>query len=75
LSQEEVVEALSDSVFPLSLSEICEKLNNGEPNLKTKVIGNINKLIKSKEIKYINLDRLLAKKFFNCNHKMKLYYL
>lgn len=74
MGESEVIQVLEQDSFPLSLNEICLKLGDNSNNKKYQVNKIISKLIKHQEIRYIELDRMLARKFLNCKRGIRLYY-
>jgi hypothetical protein len=70
----EILTILDQESLPLSLNEICLRLGDNSNNNKFKVSKAISKMIKHKEIKYIELDKMLAYKFLSCKQTIKLYY-
>lgn len=70
MGQSEIMKVLEKHKGPLSVSEIAELANDSQ----AEVNRDLNRLLKYSEIFCIELDRLLAKKFYNCTHKMRLYY-
>lgn len=70
----EVIQVLESDSFPLSLNEICLKLGDNSNNKKYQINKILAKLVKHKEVRYIELDRLLARKFLNCKKGLRLYY-
>lgn len=74
MGESEVIKIIEEENFPLSLNEICLKLGDNSNNKKYQVNKIICKLVKHGEIRYIELDRLLARKFLNCKKGIRLYY-
>ena len=72
MGQEEVMEILKNSKSPLSRTEIAKLLKIEPPE---KVSDILTKLIKHREVRFIELDRRLALKFYHCKRKLKLYFL
>jgi len=73
MGKEEVLNCLGDSRLPLSSKEVAELLNEAidkTTKILTKLIREINT-----EVKVINLDKMLAMKFYGCKHKMRLFYI
>ena len=73
MGQEEVYNCLKSHKKPLSRTEIAEILNENANKISTL----INVLLKHSEIKYIEIDRVEAKKIFGDKapfRRMKLYY-
>ena len=71
MTQEEVYEVLKKEKRPLSRAEIA-KLLNDDP---THVSHSINRLIKSKYIKIIEINQYQAMEKYNCRRRMRLYYI
>lgn len=70
MSQEEVLSALEKFKRPLSRTEIASVINR-DKRIVTHAIG---KLIKSNEIKIIEINREQAMEKYNCRRRMRLYY-
>lgn len=70
--QEEILDLLEKQEKPLSRTEIARMLN--EENLG-KISSHIQRLLKHKEIKSIEINRKTAMKFYNTQHRMRLYYI
>lgn len=60
---------------PLSRGQICIKLNHKTESQKSKISLLLYKLLKSREIKCIEIDRYQAMGLYHCKHRMKLYYI
>ena len=71
--QSEIIELLESENRKLSLSEISEKINRE----KIKVSMSLAKLIKSHEVKFIEIDRIKARELFGekaPSRRLRLYY-
>ena len=71
--QSEIIELLESENRKLILSEISEKINRD----KIKVSMSLAKLIKSHEVKFIEIDRIKAKELFGekaPSRRLRLYY-
>ena len=71
MGQEEIVEFLEKYKKPVSRSEIASALSQ-DVILISHAIA---RLVKSKEIKIIEIDRQQAMKLYHCKRRMRLYYL
>jgi predicted transcriptional regulator len=70
MSQQDILDVLKKENKPLSRTEIAEIL---EINA-TSVSLRLNKLLKYNEVKIIEIKSIDAKKLYNSNRAMKLYY-
>lgn len=70
MGQGDILELLEKKRIPLAVSEIAKELETN----KVVIWQCIAKLIKHKEIKIIELDRKLARKFYNSARRMQLFY-
>jgi DNA invertase Pin-like site-specific DNA recombinase len=68
--QAEIIELLEKEKRPMSRSEIARTLNESE----IKVSLRIRKMIKWKDIKFVEVDRLQAMEKYHCNRRLRLYY-
>lgn len=71
MSQSNIIELLEKESEPLSMGEIADMLKANY----SKVVKDINKMIKYKEIKYLEIDRLEAMKKYHCRRRMRLYFI
>lgn len=72
MSQTKIIKVLKESNKPLSSKEIAEMLNESH----SKVCVLLNRMLKRKDIEYIEIDRWKARLLFNDNNikrRMKLY--
>ena len=70
MGQAEVISILKKYKKPLGCSDIAKELNTNTIN----VSHSLKRLIKSKEIKIIEIDRFEAMKRYNCGKRMRLYF-
>lgn len=70
MGQQEIEELLREQKRPMAGREIAELLDESSK----KIFKLINKLLENDDILFIELDRVNAKKLFNSNKRMKLYY-
>lgn len=68
--QEEIIKVLEESKEPLSFSEIQSRLNGAN---RSKILRALASMTQYNEIRVIEIDRILAIKFYKCKKKMKLY--
>jgi len=74
MGQEDILNILKKKNEPLTRGEITQLVDSMLMNAAA--IGSaINKLVKYGEIEFLNMDRLLAKKFYGCKHSIRLYYI
>lgn len=71
MGQQDVLNVLEKAKRPMSRGEIAKELGD----LPIHTSYSIARLIESKSIKVIEIDRFEAKKRFNCCRRMRLYYL
>ena len=69
--QEEILKLLQKKGRPLGRTEIAEILQE-RPQ---KVSNRIKQMLKSKQIKCLEIDRFEARRRFNSRRRMRLYYL
>jgi hypothetical protein len=71
MGQEEIQKALENAPTPLLTREICViiKCNQKE------VSKDLSKMLKYKEVDFIELDKDISLKKFGCKHKLRLYFL
>ena len=73
MGKEEVLNCLEDSRLPLSSKEVAEVLGEAIEKITkilTKLVNEVNT-----EVKVIELEKLLAMKFYSCKHRMRLFYI
>lgn len=70
MSQSDVLSVLEKSQRPLSRSEIARALNDND----THVSHSIQRLIKGRAIKIMEIDRKQAMEHYRCKRRMRLYY-
>lgn len=70
MSQEEIIQLLEQKREPLTLSSICNCLNQD----KAKINKQLRKLIHYKEVSYTEIDHTEARKF-GSKRRMRLYYI
>jgi predicted Zn-ribbon and HTH transcriptional regulator len=70
MGQSEIIEVLQKSGKPLTANEIAKALDE----TIQKVLKNMKRLIKYKEVICIEIDKDKSYEKFNSKHKMKLYY-
>lgn len=68
--QEEIIEVLEKSNVPLSAGEIASQLQISIIHISRGLKG----MLKYNEIQCIELDKMVALKFYKCKRKMRLYY-
>lgn len=71
MAQSDIIKLLNTKAKPLSRTEIAELL--GET--PTKISAILRRLLKYKEIKYIELDRVEAMDKYGCKHRMRLWFI
>ena len=71
MGQQELIIVLEDSRHPLTLREISQLMQEDE----VKICKTLKRMIKYDEVKCIELNRMLAAKFYNCKRKLRLYYI
>lgn len=70
MGQEDILNFLEKADKPLSQREIAELLNEGLSKVG-KILGT---LFEREEIKAIDLESTMAKKYYGSNRRMRLYY-
>jgi len=70
MGQTEIIEVLKEFKRPMTAREISLQLNEGIE----KVLKNIKRLIKSKDIIFVEINKEKAQEKFNSKRKMRLYY-
>ena len=71
MGEEEVENILAESEVPLALREIAEKLDS--TTIKVSMI--LKRMIKSNQVEIMEINKILAKKFYNNCSRMRLYYI
>lgn len=71
MGQAEIVNYLKAQKEPKSRSEIAEALKQ-QP---TKISASLKKMIRLKEIKFKEIDRIKALELYNCKRRMRVYYI
>lgn len=71
MGQQEVINYLRKQKEPKSRSEIADGING----TAVKVSASLRKLIKYGEVKIKEIDRHIAMKKYNCQRRMRLYYI
>jgi hypothetical protein len=76
MGQSEIIELLKKEIEPIGVKEITLKLT-GDCSLShyTKISNDINKMLKYKEVFYIEINRFEAMKRFKCKRRLRLYYI
>ena len=71
MSQSEVLELLKKEIEPITVREMSIKLNDSY----IKISKDINKMLKYKEVCFIEMDRVEALKKFKCKRRVRLFYI
>lgn len=71
MGQQKVIDILEKAEKPLSRSEIAKLLD--ERNEKVSLW--IKKMLRYNEIKCMEINRVQAKKHYNCKRRMRIYYI
>jgi len=70
MGQTEIAEQLKKEDHPLSVGEISILLDDNQK----KVSRCIARMLKYHEIKYIEIDRIIAMEKYKCKHQMRLWF-
>jgi predicted Zn-ribbon and HTH transcriptional regulator len=70
LSQSEVIKILEHAEGPLSVGEIARMLQDNQK----KISKDINRMLKYKEVSFIEIDKGIAISKYKCKHRMRLYF-
>lgn len=70
MGQSDVLKVLEDADVPLTAREISQLLNDSI----VKICKDLEAMERYNEVSSIELDHLLAMRFFKCKRKTKLYY-
>ena len=71
MGQQEIIEYLKSSKYPMTRKEIAKGLNIDE----CKVSKIIERLVSFDEVSVIELHRLVAMKFYKVKRKLRLFYI
>jgi len=69
MAQAEIYKLLEIAARPLAVKEIQFILNENQ----SKILKEINKMLKYNEVDYVEIDKDKALKEYGCKHKMRLY--
>lgn len=69
MAQAEIYKLLEIARRPLAVKEMQFILNENQ----SKILKDINKMLKYNEVDYIEIDKDKALKEYGCKHKMRLY--
>jgi hypothetical protein len=70
MSQGDILKVLEKAKRPMSRTEIAKELNSDE----SLVSHCISRMVKGRDIKVIELDRIQAMEGYHCKRRMRLYY-
>jgi len=71
MGQYEVIKFLKKQDKPLSRGEIAMQMHE----CATKISGILRKLIENNDIKFLEVNRLEANLKYNCNRRLKIYFI
>ena len=71
MGQQEIIEVLEKNKIPMTARQIALALED----TIVKVCDDLRKLLDYHEVQAIEIDRFVAREFFQVKHKMKIYYL
>ncbi len=70
MSQSEIIDLLEKQEKPLSVGEISKLLDDNQK----KISRCIAKMLKYDEIKFVEIDRIVAMEIYHCKHRMRLWF-